>query len=198
MEVVAMQEFSPSPRLPLKYALWVATIAALSLPLALMALIPELGWVFVAAYLGLTMLWVIPTLALLVPYCRTIHYALDERELVVRKGLLTKTEKSVPYDKVTNVELKRGIWDRLLGMGTLQVHTAGYSQQTSAEATLDGLEDWEGIRRQVMERVHARQAEGERPPRAVEGAVTDASVLQELLAEVRAIRAGVEGTRGDR
>lgn len=195
-----MQEFSPSPRLPVKYALWVGSIAALSLPLALMALIPELGWTYLAFYLGITALWVVPALVLLVPYCRTIHYALGERELVVRKGLLTKTEKSVPYDKVTNVELKRGIWDRLLGLGTLQVHTAGYSQQTSAEASLVGLEDWDGIRRQVMARVHAQRAEGARPSPGLEGVAPSeaAPLLQELLAEVRAIRAGVEGTRGDR
>ena len=123
-----MNEFTPSPRLPLKYALWVGTIAALTLPLALMALIPELGWGFLLGFLLITLLWVVPALALLVPYYRPIHYTLGERELAVRQGLLTRTVKTVPYDKVTNVELKRGIWDRLLGLGTLLVHTAGYSQ----------------------------------------------------------------------
>lgn len=192
-----MNEFVPSPRLPLKYALWVGTIAALSLPLALLALIPDLGWVYLAWFLGITLLWVIPTLALLVPYGRTIHYALDDREITVRKGLLTKTEKSVPYAKVTNVELKRGIWDRLLGMGTLQIHTAGYSQQSNAEAGLSGLDDWETIRRQVLARVREQEVEGGRPPRAAEGAVqADAApLIQEMLAELRAIRATVEAIR---
>lgn len=194
-----MLEFRPSPRLPLKYALWVGTIAALTLPLALLAVIPELGLGYLAAFMGFTLLWVLPTLALLVPYCGTIRYALDERELTVRMGLLTKTEKSVPYDKVTNVELKRGIWDRLLGLGTLQVHTAGYSQQVNAEATLSGLDEWEAVRQQVLDRVRARQVEGPQPPRA-EGAIPadTALVLQDLLAEVRAIREEVEGLRAGR
>jgi len=154
-----MLEFRPSPRLPLKYALWVGTIVALSLPLALLAVIPELGLGYLAAFMGFTLLWVLPTLALLVPYCGTIRYALDERELTVRMGLLTKTEKSVPYDKVTNVELKRGIWDRLLGLGTLQVHTAGYSQQVNAEATLSGLDEWEAVRQQVFAKYEEAWAE---------------------------------------
>jgi membrane protein YdbS with pleckstrin-like domain len=193
-----MQEFLPSPRLRRKYALWVWASVALYLPLALLALIPDLGWVYLAWFVGITLLWVLPTLAILGPYCRTIRYALTDDEIVVRKGLLTKTEKTIPYSKVTNVELKRGVFDRALSLGTLQIHTAGYSQQTNAEAVMSGLEDWEGVRRQVMARVHAREAEEVGPARGAEGAVpADAApLLQELLAELRAIRATVDGMRG--
>ncbi|MHB1295744.1 MAG: PH domain-containing protein [Anaerolineae bacterium] len=194
-----MEEFKPNPRLVGKYALWVATTVALYLPFVLMGLIPELGWVYVAFFLGATILWVLPTLVLIGLYCRTIRYALSGAEIVVKKGLLTKTEKIVPYAKVTNVELKRGIWDRLLGLGTLQIHTAGFSQQTNAEAVLSGLDDWEGVRRQVMARVHAHKTEDEARPGALEGAGAipqdAAPYLRDLLDEVRGVRAALDALR---
>ncbi|MHB0858224.1 MAG: PH domain-containing protein [Anaerolineae bacterium] len=185
-----------------KYALWLVTTVALYAPLALLAFIPDLGWTYLAFFMGATVLWFVPTLVLLNLHYGTISYALTDSDVVVKSGLLTKSEKSTPYDKITNVEQKRGIWDRLLGLGTLQIHTAGYSQQTNAEAVLNGLDDWEGIRRQIVARMHEARSEatGLSPvaERSRSDSVDAAPVLHALLVELRAIRAALDEMRSGR
>jgi len=192
-----MREFAPDPRLQIKYFLWTATIAVLCLPAAFLALIPELGLAYLAWFIVAMLLWILPTLALLVPYYRSIHYTLSEDELVVRQGIITKSEKMIPYSKITNVELKRGPFDRLLGIGTLQVHTAGYSQQTNAEAVLGGIADWDAVRREVMARVHAHREEREAPSVVAGGPLPGdaAALLAAQLDELRAIRDALQARR---
>ncbi|NLG51998.1 MAG: PH domain-containing protein [Chloroflexi bacterium] len=131
--------FVPSDRLKIKYYLWVwITFVVFILPFVLLGFASGLGWGFVAFFLFANAIWIVIAHLLIAPYYRSISYELGEEDIIVRKGIITKTETMVPYRMVTNVSVKRGPMDRLLGMGTLEVHTAGYSQQAKAEADLPG------------------------------------------------------------
>lgn len=83
--------------------------------------------------------WIVPTALLITPYCASLHYEIHEDEVIVRAGVITKSVKHVPYRTVTNLEVLRGPFDRVFGLGTLKVQTAGMSGQQGAEETLIGL-----------------------------------------------------------
>ncbi|NPV08753.1 MAG: PH domain-containing protein [Anaerolineae bacterium] len=157
-------------------------------PLVLLGLIPELGWAYVILFLIANALWLVPTSILLPLYFRSIRYELREDEIVVFKGIITRSVKVVPYRTVTNLHLARGPLDRLLGMGTLKVETAGLSGQTASEAVLSGLRDYEAVHELVREEL--------RRYRRISGATTTEGApepeidraLGQLLKEVREIK----------
>lgn len=84
----------------------------------------------------------IPWLLLIPAYSRSLTYEIQDDEVIVRVGIITKSVKHVPYRTVTNLEVKRDPFDRLLGLGTLKVQTAGMSGQTGAEESLVGLPNY--------------------------------------------------------
>jgi len=192
---MAIKAYRPSEKLKTKFVLYVLIVLTLVfLPWLLLALIPEIGWTFVLIYMGANALWVIVALLLVGPYYRSISYELRDEEMVVRKGILTRTVQTMPYRAVTNVEVKRGPLDRLLGIGGIHVHSAGYSQQTGAEIHFGGLSDWEEVERHIHEAVRRHRMAG---PLGEPGSVREepgaptgqqAILLSQILDELRHIR----------
>ena len=162
------------------------------LPFSLLALIPELGLTYLLWFLVANIAWLVPTFLLVPRYCESIEYEFGAQDLLARRGIITRSESMVPYRMVTNVEVKRGPIARALGIGTLKVHTAGYSQQSQSEATLNGLANWEEVRQSLLDRIREHQAEATRvgadttPVAGTESLATE--ILGDILAEVRALR----------
>mgnify|MGYP003834474393 FL=1 len=185
--------FRPSPKYQMHIVIWVIlSFALFVLPFIFLALIPELGLVYLLVFLIGNALWIIPTLLLVPAYCRSIEYQFGDENLLVRRGIVTRSESMVPYRMITNVEVKRGPIARALGIGTLKVHTAGYSQQSQAEASLAGLANWAEVREQLLARIHEHQSEGGGRPQGA-GAAVEADVstlLADILAELRQMRRG--------
>lgn len=100
---------------------------------------PGAGLIYALVWLGLGGLGVIITLVLAGPYYRSLQYEILEDEVIVRAGIITKSVKHVPYRTVTNLTVKRGILDRIFGLGTLNIQTAGMSGTNTAEESLVGL-----------------------------------------------------------
>jgi uncharacterized membrane protein YdbT with pleckstrin-like domain len=141
---------------------------------------------------ALNFLWWAPLMIWASFYHRSLGYEIGDEQVIVHQGVLTRVVKHVPYRTVTNITVKRGVLDRWLGLGTLEIQTAGMSGTQKAEESLAGLTDAD----EVYERVAAQlsrfrggmtptQAEVEAPRGADE-------TLAALLAEVRAIRKAVE------
>jgi len=160
-------------------------------PFVFLGFLPDLGWLYVIIFLGANVLWIAPTFLLYPAYYRSIYYELKEDEIVVHKGIWTKSTKVVPYRTVTNLHQKRDIFDRwLFNLGTLKVQTAGMSGQTGAEEVLVGLEDYDGVLKMVRDELRryrssmATMTEVETP--AVAGPMSQ--VMDALLDEVREIK----------
>ena len=137
--------------------------------------------------------WWAPAMLLAGPYYRSLSYEIQDDEVIVRAGILTKSVKHVPYRTVTNLTVKRDILDRwLFGLGTLNIQTAGMSGQTGAEERLVGLTNVQEVYEMVV--TELRRFRGGMAPTAaeVEGEPTAASALSAILAEVRAIRQSLE------
>lgn len=131
--------------------------------------------------------WLIPAFVIAPFYYRSLKFRILEDEVIVHAGVWTKSVKHVPYRTVTNLRVKRGPLDRMLGIGTLEIQTAGRSGQTGAEESLVGLSNVQ----EVYETVSAtlRRFRGAMAPTQAEvEEVSTTEVLSALLDEVRAIR----------
>ena len=71
---------------------------------------------------GLMLLWqlVAPPLAF-----RRWRFRIDEDLLVARYGIIFHEEKAIPVSRLQHVDLTRGPIERMFGLATLVVHTAG-------------------------------------------------------------------------
>jgi membrane protein YdbS with pleckstrin-like domain len=133
--------------------------------------------------------WLIPAFLIAPFYYRSLEYRILEDEVIVHVGVWTKSVKHVPYRTVTNLRVKRDPFDRMLGMGTLEIQTAGMSGQTGAEESLVGLSNVQEIYETVsaaLRRFRGAMAPTQAEVEAV--AVTEPQVLNAILDEVRAIR----------
>ena len=81
--------------------------------------------------IGLSIL--VPTFILIPIYLNRFEYSVRGEsgeslpEIYVRKGLVDITEKHVPLRAITNIASRTGPFDRLFGIGNVEIHTAGYS-----------------------------------------------------------------------
>jgi membrane protein YdbS with pleckstrin-like domain len=133
--------------------------------------------------------WLIPAFIVAPFYYRSLEYQILEDEVIVYAGVWTKSVKHVPYRTVTNLKVKRDPFDRMLGMGTVEIQTAGISGQAGAEASLVGLSNVQEVCETVSTAL--RRFKGAMAPTQAEVeavSMTEAEVLSALLDEVRAIR----------
>jgi membrane protein YdbS with pleckstrin-like domain len=99
----------------------------------------------VAISLVLNALWLLPVFLVIGPYCNSLCYEIHEDEVIVRVGIITKSVKHVPFRTVTNIKVSQGPFDRIFGLGTLHVETAGMSGTQRSEQSLIGLIDHQGV-----------------------------------------------------
>ena len=184
----------------------IATIVALAILAGgvllgmILALTGEIRLAGAAALFSVTVvlngLWWLIALILSGPYYRSLRYEVQDDEVVVNVGIWTKSVKHVPYRTVTNLQVKRDIVDRWLGIGTLNIQTAGMSGQKGAEERLVGLSDVQEVYEVVVQELR-RFRGGMAPTQAdvdADPAVTQQGSLGEILAEVRAIRKSLEAS----
>ena len=72
------------------------------------------------------------------------RYELSEDAIKIEKGVILKKYISIPYERVQNVDIYRGVFARILGLSDLHIQTAGYSggygrHGRSMEGRLPGL-----------------------------------------------------------
>ena len=88
-------------------------------------------------------------------------YELSNEGLKVEKGVVYKKYVTIPYGRVQNVDIYRGILDRLLGLSDVHVQTAGMSGggrgRARTEGRLPGLEvaEAERVRDELVRRVNS-------------------------------------------
>lgn len=105
---------------------------ALSVPaLIALAAIAVGGWLAVKADgLGRTLL-VVAILVVLVAYPLrrlvwwvTSMFVVTTSRVIHREGLIAKRSMEIPLDKINDVRFEQGIWDRIVGAGTLVIQSA--------------------------------------------------------------------------
>lgn len=70
-------------------------------------------------------------------------YRIDDRVLETRSGLLIRVTRLLPLARVQHVDLERGPFERMMGLASLVLYTAGTH---SASITVPGLDAVEAVR----------------------------------------------------
>lgn len=130
-------------------------------------------------------------------WIKNLAYFIEEDRLTIHKGILTKVQQNIPFRAVTDFRLRRSLYDRFLGIGTIQVQTAGQAQTASGfEANLAGLLDHDELLQQLREKLEKLH------PVSQAAAVTEPAEtplrddgLHLILEELRAIRKVLETRR---
>lgn len=103
---------------------------------------------------ALNLIWLVPSLIVAPIYFRSIEYSVKAEtgetmpEIYVKKGFITVTQKHVPFRTITNISSRAGPFDRLFGIGNVNIETAGFSgtKQTGPEEKLEGVVFYEEVR----------------------------------------------------
>lgn len=145
--------------------------------------------------LGPNLVWFIPSFVVMFPLFKTYHYELMDDEVIVTSGYIVQKVRHVPYRMVTNLELRRGLLDRMLGIGSLHIETAGNSESGGRpEAVLAGLVEVQQVYEEVAEclrnyDLNRQNGFGERDTVRTAGNETDSTaVLDAILTELKSIR----------
>lgn len=145
-------------------------------------------WVAIGA--GIALMWAI-AVPVAILWFRNLSYLVEEDKVIIRKGVLTKTQQNIPINMVTDFRLQRTLYDRALGIGSILVQTAGQSANpTGYEGKLAGLYEWDGLHEDLRSRVRS----GGGPRR---GGLASGS-LDDILGELRQIRRVLEESTAGR
>lgn len=89
------------------------------------------------------------------PYLRwqTTHYVVTNRRIVHRTGVLARSGRDVPLNRVNDVSFSHGVLERILRCGTLVVESAGERGQV----VLADVPRVENVQRTVYELVQAEE-----------------------------------------
>lgn len=86
-------------------------------------------------------------------------YEFTDDGLRLERGIIWKRYSNIPYERIQNVDIHRGVLARMLGFSALMIQTAGYSGQPHSEGYIPALETnlAEQIRSHIMKKITRRK-----------------------------------------
>jgi uncharacterized membrane protein YdbT with pleckstrin-like domain len=115
-----------------------------------------------------------------------------------KKGVFWRKRVTVPYTKITNIDVTQGPGQRMFNIGAVHVQTAGASgtQGAQAELQLIGVRDFNELKDIIMERVRGYVVS--RPEEVKKEVVgeSDSEIFRRMLEELTAIREVLEKKQG--
>jgi len=173
-------------------AIWFLMLAIFSLPILVACIVLALTvqpLVFSLLIVGL-FLFILFFVFWLPAYFKSLEYAIEEEAVRGKKGVFWRRHVTVPYTKITNVDVSQGPVQRLYKIGTVHVQTAGAGGQQGARAELLilGVKDLNEIKNAIMKRVVGHVAIGAMDTTETPPAMTDSNTMKSILEEVTSIR----------
>ncbi|MEK6875276.1 MAG: PH domain-containing protein [Nanoarchaeota archaeon] len=94
-------------------------------------------------------------------------YEFTNTNLKLERGIIWKRYSNIPYERVQNVDIQRGVIARIFGFSSINIQTAGYSMPARGlGGTTEGyipavsIEDAERIREFVIKKTHKNFSDG--------------------------------------
>ncbi len=145
------------------------------------------GVILSAAFILAYIMIVVPLLFWIPAYFRSLEYVLNEDSVKATSGVFWKRNVTVPFGKVTNIDITQGPLQRRFGIGTIHVQTAGAggNQGGRAELVIYGIKNLAGVKDMLSERITghigSKRNEGTTTPLTA-GSETLEKILEELIA----------------
>ncbi|WP_436343623.1 PH domain-containing protein [Natronorubrum sp. FCH18a] len=128
------------------------------------------AWFPVAAPLGF-----VAGVAYGVAYYYRFEYGITPDTFDVASGVLARRSREIPYGRIQNVDVRQGVFQRLFGLATLSIETAGGGD---TEATLNFVSESEAKRLQEQIRRRTADAKDRRRKRDSSTAEGDDSAVE--------------------
>jgi len=121
----------------------------------------------------------------------TMRYVFSDEGIRMSWGILFRHEIMLNYARIQDIHLRSNAVERWLGLARIEIQTASGG---SSEMTLEGLTDTEAMRDFLYSRMRGASDKTHGNPAATESARL-AHVLEEIAAELKAIRTATEAQR---
>jgi uncharacterized membrane protein YdbT with pleckstrin-like domain len=191
------QSFKPD-RKYFKKVLWIQLTISIAL-IVLMAIIHFIIKVADGNIEGAYIVWGIGILCLFLMWILTsliahlwiknLEFVVHDDRVNIHSGILTKTQKNIPFRMITDFVLVRTLYDRLLGIGSVKIQTAGQSHQPSGyEGKLGGLIEYDKWHSELREKVKILHPISESITTVETDKTSDGTVLKQILDELKEIR----------
>jgi membrane protein YdbS with pleckstrin-like domain len=143
-------------------------------------------------------LFMLPFLLWIPAYFNSLEYSIADDAVKGQRGVFFKRYVSMPYHKITNVDITHGPLQRKFGVGHIHCQTAGAGGQQGARAELkmEGIRDLEGLKEAIMARVKGSAVVGTEAVRPRTATTDEPDIQGQMLKELRAIRGALE-KKGD-
>ncbi len=136
-------------------------------------------------------------------YFDTLTYTIEDDLVMGTRGVLWKKRVTVPFRKITNIDVSQGPVQRLFDLGTIHVQTAGTAgpQGATAELRIEGMKQFDELRDEILQLLRGFFQTSATSPaaaapdaRSAAGSVPDhrGADMQAVVEELRAIRALLE------
>lgn len=92
---------------------------------------------------------------------RTTHYVVTTNRVMIRTGVLKHVGRDIPLSRINDVSFEQGLFDRIIGSGTLVIESAGeHGQETLAN--VPDADDVQQLINRVAEEheTHRRHGDG--------------------------------------
>ena len=178
-------------------AIWLAYVILVGVVLAVV-----LGWAFhldgVNAFLGIVIAAFLDTavVAYVLLYYDSVRYEVDDRYVSRASGVIWKLRRSIPLEKITNLDVRRGPVERILGFGRIWIFTPSTGAQTPEE-TLQGIPRPDEVKQAIVDRTEASKSAFRGTPATPEPAPAPSEgEMAHLLKEILATLQRIEGKMG--
>ena len=89
------------------------------------------------------------------PWTFTV-YGFSEDRLYIKTGILSTREDEVRLYRITDIGLTRSFWQRIMGMGSIQIYS---SDQSMGDFQLVNIKDSENVKEQLSQLIEKERQE---------------------------------------
>ncbi len=147
---------------------------------------------FAAYFMGL-ILAAVPAFIGTTLYFKSIRYSIDDDYVIAASGVLWKVRRSVPLDKITNIDVRQGPVERLLGFGQVWIFTPSTGSLMPEEKLL-GVANPHEVKEFIIEHCKRDKKSAQGASRQAATATGDEQtlLLKEILTTLKGIKEALE------
>lgn len=129
-------------------------------------------------------------------------YELNDKEIVIREGIITRKTTVIPYGRIQDIRSERSLIERMLGLASVDIETAAVSSQRPSTIQIPGITNKDAFIAELMMHAEKSRLETEESgeggqKKGMEQMVGE--VLKELKVlsfKIETLSARVEGHKG--
>jgi len=107
-------------------------------------------WMFVFSLVALIVVLYIIWIFL---FYKSFWYSLDKEGIRIHKGIITISDMLIPYNKIRNVNVTRGLFQRFFNIGSITIELIGYTEADIVESDIPGIKNAEEIAKKLLKKI---------------------------------------------